>query len=307
MAELGAFLDAQLAEILGATEAPNALAVMDDMLSVMSAHVTLHPSRHDFFVEGADTLLEAALRAGLAVNYGCSNGNCGLCKARVISGQVKKVRPHDYVLSEAEKTQGYTLLCSHAAVGDLVLEALETSSTGDIPQQQIVARIKAIEALWRRRPPAAPADAAQQPPALPRRPERDADRRRNLGAAAHRQLPLRRPQPAFPRRAEPEGRFRPHCVRRPDRRRSGHRLRSVGRLRAARRLAAADPVRRLGSRLRAGQGAHRARHVARRGGAAAPLLARGTPDGALPRQPLPFLGRRPRQFPLHGDGGRRRT
>ena len=146
MAALGAFLDDRLAEILGQDEAPNALAVMDDMLRVMSAHVTLHPSRHDFFVEGADTLLEAALRAGLAVNYGCSNGNCGLCKARVVSGQVKKVRPHDYVLSEAEKTQGYTLLCSHAAVDDLVLEALETSSTGDIPQQQIVARIKAIEA-----------------------------------------------------------------------------------------------------------------------------------------------------------------
>lgn len=146
MAALGEFLDRRLAEILGQTEAPNALAVMDDMLRVMSAHVTLHPSRHDFFVEGADTLLEAALRAGLAVNYGCSNGNCGLCKARVVSGQVQKVRPHDYVLSEAEKNQGYTLLCCHAAVGDLVLEALETSSTGDIPQQQIVARIKTIEA-----------------------------------------------------------------------------------------------------------------------------------------------------------------
>lgn len=146
IADLGAFLDDRLAEVLGAAEAPNALSVMDDMLRVMSAHVTLHPSRHDFFVEGADTLLEAALRAGLAVNYGCSNGNCGLCKARVVSGQVKKVRPHDYVLSEAEKSQGYTLLCSHAAVGDLVLEALETSSAGDIPQQQIVARIKTIEA-----------------------------------------------------------------------------------------------------------------------------------------------------------------
>jgi CDP-4-dehydro-6-deoxyglucose reductase len=147
MAALGEFLDAQLAEILGASEAPNALAVMDDMLRVMSAHVTLQPSRHDFFVEGADTLLEAALKAGLAVNYGCSNGNCGLCKARVVSGEVKKVRPHDYVLSEAEKSQGYTLLCCHAAVGDLVLEALETGSAGDIPQQQIVARVKALQPL----------------------------------------------------------------------------------------------------------------------------------------------------------------
>ena len=147
MAALGAFLDAQLAEILGATEAPNALAVMDDMLRIMSAHVTLHPSGHDFFVEGADTLLEAALKAGLAVNYGCSNGNCGLCKARVVSGEVRQVRPHDYALSEAEKSQGYTLLCCHAAVSDLVVEALETGSAGDIPPQQIVARVKALQPL----------------------------------------------------------------------------------------------------------------------------------------------------------------
>ncbi|MBM3392541.1 MAG: 2Fe-2S iron-sulfur cluster binding domain-containing protein [Betaproteobacteria bacterium] len=146
MAALGEFLDAQLAEILGAT-APNTLDVMDDMLRVMSAHVTLRPSGHDFFVEGADTLLESALKAGLAVNYGCSNGNCGLCKARVVSGEVRKVRPHDYVLSEAEKDLGYTLLCCHAAVSDLVVEALETGSAGDIPQQQIVARVKALQPL----------------------------------------------------------------------------------------------------------------------------------------------------------------
>jgi CDP-4-dehydro-6-deoxyglucose reductase len=120
---------------------------MDDMLRVMSAHVVVHPSRHEFFVDGADTILDAALRSGLALNYGCSNGNCGLCKARVVSGQVQKVRPHDYVLSEAEKRQGYTLLCSHTAVGDLVIEALESTQPGDIPSQQIVARVRAVQAL----------------------------------------------------------------------------------------------------------------------------------------------------------------
>ncbi len=133
--------------MLGETAAPNALAVMDDMLRVMSAHVVVRPSRHEFFVDGADTILEAALRSGLALNYGCSNGNCGLCKARVVSGQVQKVRNQDYVLSEAEKQQGYTLLCSHTAVGDLVIEALESAEAGDIPPQQIVAQVKAIQAL----------------------------------------------------------------------------------------------------------------------------------------------------------------
>ena len=145
--ELAAFLDRELETVLGQSDAPNPLAVMDDMLRVMSAQVVIHPSRHEFFVDGADTILDAALRSGLALNYGCSNGNCGLCKARVVSGQVQKVRHHDYVLSEAEKQRGYTLLCSHTAVSDLVIEALESAAPEDIPQQQIVARVKAVQAL----------------------------------------------------------------------------------------------------------------------------------------------------------------
>ena len=146
-AKLGELLDRGLEAVLGGTAAPNALAVMDDMLRVMSAHVVVRPSRHEFFVDGADTILDAALRSGLALNYGCSNGNCGPCKARVGFGEVRKGRHHDYVLSEAEKRQGYTLLCSHTAVGDLVIEALESVEPGDIPPQQIVAQVKAMQAL----------------------------------------------------------------------------------------------------------------------------------------------------------------
>ena len=146
-AQLGELLDRELAATLGDTAAPDALALMDDMLRVMSAHVVVRPSRHEFFVDGADTILEAALRSGLALNYGCSNGNCGLCKARVVSGRVQKVRQQDYVLSEAEKQQGYTLLCSHTAVGDLVIEALESGEAGDIQPQHIVAQVKALQPL----------------------------------------------------------------------------------------------------------------------------------------------------------------
>ena len=146
IASLTQWLDRQLEEVSD-TQAPDALTVMDDYLRVVSAHVVLRPSGHEFFVDGADTVLEAALRSGIALNYGCSGGNCGLCKARVISGQVKKVRHHDYVLSEAEKTMGYALMCSHTAVSDLVVEALEALLPGDIPQQEIQARVKVIEPL----------------------------------------------------------------------------------------------------------------------------------------------------------------
>ena len=141
------WVESGLRRVLGETEAVDSLALMDDMLRVMSAHVTLRPSRHDFLVEGADSILEAGLKAGLALNYGCSTGNCGLCKARVISGQVMKIRHFDYVFTEAEKQQGYTLMCCHSPVGDVTLETLEANSAQDIPTQQITARVKSVQAL----------------------------------------------------------------------------------------------------------------------------------------------------------------
>ena len=123
------------------------LAVKESTMRVMLAHVLVLPSQREFFVEGSDSLLDAALRSGLALNYGCSNGNCGLCKARVVSGQVKKVRNHDYVLSDADKGAGIVLMCSNTAVNDLEIEAEEAGSAREIPLQQIAARVKSVEHL----------------------------------------------------------------------------------------------------------------------------------------------------------------
>jgi len=78
----------------------NQLLAKDTFLRIMAAHVKMIPSGHDFFVEGNASLLDAALQAGLSLTYGCSSGNCGSCKARIVSGEVWKIREHDYVLSD---------------------------------------------------------------------------------------------------------------------------------------------------------------------------------------------------------------
>ncbi|WP_119353141.1 2Fe-2S iron-sulfur cluster-binding protein [Azohydromonas sediminis] len=136
-----------LARVL-ATETVDVLDVMDDMLKVMSAQVTLRPSGHEFTVEGRDTLLQAGLRAGLKLNYGCGNGSCGMCKVRVIAGEVAKVQHCDYALSEAERAQGYTLMCAHtAASSELVLETLEARGPQDIAPQQITTTVRAVTTL----------------------------------------------------------------------------------------------------------------------------------------------------------------
>lgn len=145
--ELGAMLDDGLATVLGNQEPADTLAVMDEVLRVVTAQVTVRPSGHEFFVEGSETILEAALHAGLAPSYGCGNGNCGLCKARVVSGETRQIRNTDYPLSEVERSQNYKLLCSHTAVSDLVIEMVEAQSPADIPEQQIVARLKSVSPL----------------------------------------------------------------------------------------------------------------------------------------------------------------
>lgn len=113
----------------------------------MTAQVQIQPSGHEFFVEGNDTLLEAALRAGLSLGYGCSSGNCGLCKAKLLSGQVQKTRHYDYVLSEAEKNAGVVLMCCNTPVVNLVIEAREAHGAADMPLQNIAAKVKSVKPM----------------------------------------------------------------------------------------------------------------------------------------------------------------
>jgi CDP-4-dehydro-6-deoxyglucose reductase len=146
--ELAGLLDDGLARALSVPAPADDVAALDAMLRVMSAHVTVKPSGREFFVEGSETLLKAALRAGLAPNYGCGNGVCGLCKARVVAGEARAVVPADYRFSEAEKAQNHVLMCACTALSsDLVLEVLEAGAPEDIPEQRVVAKVRGIDAL----------------------------------------------------------------------------------------------------------------------------------------------------------------
>ncbi|TRZ65977.1 MAG: ferredoxin, partial [Rhodocyclaceae bacterium] len=61
LAQLSNFVEHGLAAVLGSSEPTDQLAVMDDVLKIMSAHVTVRPSGREFFVEGHDSLLKAGV------------------------------------------------------------------------------------------------------------------------------------------------------------------------------------------------------------------------------------------------------
>ena len=110
----------------------------------MTAQVRILPSGREFISEGRSSLLEAGLSAGLRLGYGCSNGNCGECLAKIVSGEVQKMRHHDYRIGEEKMVSGHVLMCCNTAVTDVVLEAVEASDASEVPQQQITAKVKNI-------------------------------------------------------------------------------------------------------------------------------------------------------------------
>jgi CDP-4-dehydro-6-deoxyglucose reductase len=145
--DLNNWIDDSIHKIQLPEASTSSLLAKDTILRVMAAQVHIKNTGHEYFVDGNNSILEAGLSAGLALNYGCSNGNCGKCKARLLSGEISKTRPHDYVFSESEKLQNYFLCCSYTAVTDIEIEADEADSEKDIPQQAISAKVKKAEQI----------------------------------------------------------------------------------------------------------------------------------------------------------------
>lgn len=106
---------------------------------------TLHPSGKTFNVLPRQSLLEAGLGAGIALPFGCANGSCGDCRARILSGEVQRIKDHDYSLTEVQKLEGYCLLCSSTALNDIDMEVHDATSVDDVPLQHLQAKLCRLE------------------------------------------------------------------------------------------------------------------------------------------------------------------
>jgi NAD(P)H-flavin reductase/ferredoxin len=79
-------------------------------------------------VEPSETLLQAALRNGIAFPYSCRVGGCGSCRCKLTEGKVKELTETGYLLSAAELDQGYILACQSVPRTDVSIEV-------DLPEQ----------------------------------------------------------------------------------------------------------------------------------------------------------------------------
>ncbi len=111
------------------------------------ATLRIEPAGREVECHAGESILEAALGAGLAVAYGCSNGNCGSCRARLARGALAPLRHSDFSFSAAERDAGWFLMCTHALAGDAVIEAGLAGAGEEIPVQHIEVRVKKAEAI----------------------------------------------------------------------------------------------------------------------------------------------------------------
>jgi len=101
---------------------------------------TMRPSGKQFEILPGHSLLESGVSAGIALPFGCANGSCGECRARICTGSITKIKPHDFTLTDAQKLDGQCLLCSFTADTDVEIEVYEAQTVNDIPFQQLQAK-----------------------------------------------------------------------------------------------------------------------------------------------------------------------
>ena len=111
----------------------------------MSHRVRIAASGHEFTVEEGETVLDAAMRAGVNLPYGCQSGACGACEGKVLEGSVHYDGPLPPALDEADAAQGVALFCQAIPETDLVIEVPEVEDTGDLEIKQLPAKVAVLE------------------------------------------------------------------------------------------------------------------------------------------------------------------
>jgi CDP-4-dehydro-6-deoxyglucose reductase len=108
----------------------------------MPNQITIKPSDHVFTAQDDESILDAALREGFLISYGCRNGACGTCKGKLIVGEVDYGVYQESALTAAEKRLGMALFCQARPLGDIVIECREIGANREIQIKTLPCRVQ---------------------------------------------------------------------------------------------------------------------------------------------------------------------
>ena len=111
----------------------------------MTFQVTVEPSGRRFECDEDETVLAAAIRAGVGLPYGCKNGACGSCRGKLLAGEVSHRAHQERALPVADEQRGFALFCCATPHSDLVIEAREVLGIGEFPIKKMPTRVAKID------------------------------------------------------------------------------------------------------------------------------------------------------------------
>lgn len=109
--------------------------------------IRLFPSQREIHVEPGESILDAALRQGVALPYGCRSGSCATCACRLLEGKVEYPEGPPLALMDEEVARGEILPCRAHPQGDIVIQANELAGLGDVAIKTLPARVVAMQKL----------------------------------------------------------------------------------------------------------------------------------------------------------------
>lgn len=115
----------------------------------MSYELTIEPLGQTFEIEDGQSILDAALRAGIYLPHACCHGLCATCKVQVVDGEIEHGEASDFALMDFEREEQKCLACCATAESDLVIEAEieEDPDALNLPVQDYRCEVTRIEDL----------------------------------------------------------------------------------------------------------------------------------------------------------------
>lgn len=113
----------------------------------MTFKIKINPGGYEVTADEGESIIDATLRHGLLLPFGCRCSSCGACRGKVISGEFQRSDGDPDLLTAEEMAAGYTLFCETTPLSDMEIEAEEVILTGEVEVKMMPGRIAEMRKL----------------------------------------------------------------------------------------------------------------------------------------------------------------
>src|SRR5580658_8062495 len=92
-------------------------------------------------VRRGQSILDAALDAGLNLPHSCKSGHCSSCRALLLAGQIRYPRGTPVGITAEEARTGHVLLCQAEALSDLTVDVRLVAQVAEVEIKTLPCRI----------------------------------------------------------------------------------------------------------------------------------------------------------------------